>query len=295
VPRREERARVADDLGNAGAFLMDDAETSRQLAALLSLVDPERIGKLRADAERALANPWWLPYQVHPPLGESGRVRVVRRETTIDDAVLINLNPRNEILRGFRAYPGTWTYLLLDGETWMSDTPDEINDHMPFILAAEGNVLVTGLGLGVVVQALLRKPTVRRLDVVEKNPDVVCLIAPSFEKDERFHVHVADAWSWTPPPSVEYDWAWHDIWQNLDADNIPEFERIRGRYKPHARRQACWAEDYVREFARIQRRLRAQPQTAQTAAHARRAMQRLNEARHRPPTIPEAARRFWRS
>lgn len=265
--------------------MTNDDETAGALVALGMLLDPAQVAHAQAALDQARTDPWWLPYQVHPPLGESGNVRVARRTTTEAEALLLNLNRKNELLRGWRAYPGTWTFLLLNGETWMSDTPDEIADHLPFIHAAEANVLVTGLGLGVVTQALLRKPSVRRVDVVEYSAHVARLIGPTFAADERFHLHVADAWTWTPPEGVVYDHAWHDIWQQLDPANIPEFERMRARYRGVARNQACWAEEYVREFARIRRAHDRAPRTKKARERLVRDLRLLNARRHAPPSF----------
>lgn len=214
---------------------------------------PHRVAEARAALARAKADPWWLPYQVHPPMGKSGAVEVTRQTIPEEDALLLNIEAQtaNE-LRGVRYYPGTWTYLLLHGEVWMSDTPDEIADHVPFIRRAKGNVLVSGLGLGVVAQALLRNPEVKRLDVVEINPDVARLVAPSFQTDSRFHLHVADAFEWRPPPGVTYDWAWHDVWRDLGHRSFAEFVRIRAHYEDVAREQMCWGEPYLDEYLRVE-------------------------------------------
>lgn len=262
---------------------MTDPEETRAFIALAEVMLPERVAEQRALLERAKANPWWLPYQVHPPEGTSGPVEITRQQTTEERALLLNLDSKNMNMRGFRAYPGTFTYLRLDGKVWMSDTPDEIADHMPFIRAATGNVLVTGLGLGVAVQALLRKPDVRRVDVVELSPHVARLIGPCFEHDPRFHLHVADAWTWTPPAGIRYDWAWHDIWRDISPDNLAEFTAMRKRFFRVAERQWCWAEDIVRALARINRTLERARRDPRAYERAQREIHALNERRHSVP------------
>jgi hypothetical protein len=259
------------------------SDPTRAQLALAELLIPGRLAQERARLARAMQNPWWLPYQVHPPEARSGDVEVKRQVTTEERALVLNLDRKNVQLRGIRAYPGTFTYLFLGGEVWMSDTPDEVADHVPFIHAARGNVLVNGLGLGVVVQALLRKPEVTRIDVVEKSPDVARLIGPCFAQDPRFCLHVADAWEWTPPEGLRYDWAWHDIWRDISPDNLAEFTRIRKRYFRVARRQWCWAEEMVLGLVRINRILEWAPGDPRAYEVARRELRELNERRHRIP------------
>ncbi len=53
--------------------------------------------------------------------------------------------------------PGVYYKLTYKGEVIMSNTPAEVNDHLPFIKKANGKVLIAGLGLGMVITELLKK------------------------------------------------------------------------------------------------------------------------------------------
>lgn len=61
------------------------------------------------------------------------------------------------------------------GELVMSNTPAEVEDHRLFIEHASGDVLIFGLGLGMAVQALIAKPRVTIITVIEISPDVIAL------------------------------------------------------------------------------------------------------------------------
>jgi hypothetical protein len=155
-------------------------------------------------------------------------------------------------------YTPPGTYLMLnhvdpDSEvsTMMSSTPDELSDHEPFIEAAEGRVLVTGLGLSCVVSGLLAKDEVEHIDVVEYDADVIALVGPSYLLEPRVTIHHADAAQWDVPPNAHWDYAWHDIWgfisdKNLDdddAENGISYRRLFQKYADHADYQAAWAFD----------------------------------------------------
>lgn len=156
---------------------------------------------------RADALPEWAKeMQVSVPHGESGGV-IIDSIVMDDDTVnrynlgeMFSHSPR-------RAYVGTYTGLWIGkkaaGNLWMSDTPDEMRDHMDFIRRAEGHVLITGLGLGMVVQACLRKPEVQQVTVVENHPDVVVLVGDHYhrmarENGKHLHIVVSDAYTWKP-------------------------------------------------------------------------------------------------
>ena len=142
--------------------------------------------------------------------------------------------------------PGTYTRLCKSGTgVFMSDTPAEWRDCAYFVQQADGAVLISGLGLGMVVKALLAKATVTHVTVLENDPDVIALVAPYYA-DERLRVVEADAFAWKADRA--FDWAWHDIWPDLCTDNIPEFSRLRRRYAKAMtapKRQHCWSEPQV--------------------------------------------------
>ncbi len=79
------------------------------------------------------------------------------------------------------ARPGRYTRLTVDGQLWMTDTDAEMSDHMAFVnhvvAARAGHILITGLGLGMVVHAMLLLPRMQRVDVIETDSDVIALVA----------------------------------------------------------------------------------------------------------------------
>ena len=121
----------------------------------------------------------------------------------------------------------------------MSDTHDERRDLYGFVLEAEGSVLVTGLGLGVCAAALLRKDEVCGVTVIEREADVIALVAPHLARDKLSIIH-ADAFTWKPPKGSQWDFAWHDIWPNICADNLPEMHCLHRRYGRRAKQQRSW-------------------------------------------------------
>lgn len=156
--------------------------------------------------------------------------------------------------------PGTYTRLLLGRTVVMSDTPDEMRDHYEAVRKATGNVLIAGLGLGMVLQAVLDKPDVKHVRVIEKSKDVIALVAPTYVEKygNRLTIVNADIFEWSPPKCAivagGYDCAWFDIWNNLCTDNLAEMTRLKRRYGRWAKWKGCWGEDLLRHEARRQAR-----------------------------------------
>lgn len=144
-------------------------------------------------------------------------------------------------LKGRPIPAGTYKRLAYKGNTIMSNTPAEIDDFRVFLSYARGNVLINGLGLGVVLKALLDKdPKIRTVTVIEKSEDVIKLVAPTFSSDERVTIINADAFTWKPPRAMYYDSVWHDIWDDICAENIKDMVKLHKKYGRRCSFQASW-------------------------------------------------------
>ncbi len=113
-----------------------------------------------------------------------------------------------------------------------------------------GDVLITGLGLGLVVTSILEPPTGRvgRVVVIERSADVIRLVARSLE--QRYHGLIeiinADAFEWLPQPAQRFSVAWHDIWPNPHEQGVmAQAERLERRYAPYCAWQGNWVRDYL--------------------------------------------------
>lgn len=142
-----------------------------------------------------------------------------------------------------RIKPGTYKKLTKNGTIIMSNTPAEIRDHSYFLHIAKGDILINGLGLGVAVKYLLGKKEVKSITVIEKSQDVIQLVAPHLN-DPRLNIIHADAFEWKSPKGMQYDYVWHDIWDNICSDNLPEMHKLHRKYG----RKSGWQGSWVREL-----------------------------------------------
>jgi spermidine synthase len=130
----------------------------------------------------------------------------------------------------------------------MSNTDMEIRTHRAAIQEAKGNVLVTGLGLGMYLTAILAKEEVNSVTVIEKSEDLIRLVSPHFIDDQRVTVICADAFYWKPPKDAHYDFVWHDIWPDICSDNLKEMTKLKRKFAQKADLQMCWAESECRRL-----------------------------------------------
>lgn len=178
----------------------------------------------------------YAQYKVTVPEGESGPWKIKRFTVSQEDARWHNVR---EMVGGGGMrrviQPGTFTSLTRDGVMVMSDTPAEIEDHLAFINLATGSVLINGLGIGMCLKAVLAKKDVTDVTVIEMSPDVIKLVGDHY-KDPRLTIINASAFDYKPPKDKEYRAVWHDIWDHITSDNLPEMTRLHRKYA----NKACW-------------------------------------------------------
>lgn len=190
------------------------------------------------------------------PTGASGNVVIERFTVGKQEAALQMMRALMSSERGRGVPEGQYTRLKIGGRTMMSDTPDELADIRPFTHAAHGAVLINGLGLGCVTFKALSKSSVDRALVVENNPDVIALVAPTLKGmfRDRLQIVEADAFAYKPPADLRFNAVWHDIWLDLCLDNLPEMTRLKRKYARRADWQGCWGEVFLRQQERREKR-----------------------------------------
>jgi hypothetical protein len=189
-------------------------------------------------------------YKVEVPEGSSGNWRVEKFTIQENDE-----NLALYAMYGRPVEPGIYTRLvhIQEEAPMMSDTTYEIQEAVHFINLASGRVLINGLGLGMVVKALLKKPDISQIDVVELEQDIIDLVAPTYRHDSRFKVYQGDAFTFRFPQGAAWDYAWHDIWPYIRTDNLPEIARLKRRYAHKVCYQEAWVEQELKELRRCEK------------------------------------------
>lgn len=180
-----------------------------------------------------------MQIEINVPDGKSGEWEVKSFEVSKEDAAMTLLRASFGHRRDY-VPEGKYKYLKRNGSTIMSNTPTEISDFMGFVRRATGNVLVNGLGLGVLLKALLNKPDVTKITVIEKSADVIKLVAKTYLQDSRVTIINADAFEYVPPKNQKYDAVWHDIWDDICWDNLSEMTKLHKKYGRRSQYQESW-------------------------------------------------------
>jgi spermidine synthase len=113
---------------------------------------------------------------------------------------------------------GDTYYLYNNGIQWMSLSPSkhQIEELYPHYELAYGDVLVTGLGFGILALWLCSKPDVKSVTVIEYSPDVIEIFKKSNEIPEKLTIINDNAITFNT--DIKYDGIFLDHYetQNLD-------------------------------------------------------------------------------
>lgn len=171
---------------------------------------------------------------------------------------IIEPNNFGAIMRGIQ--PGTYIRLMHNGECVMSDTGMEKRTNADFVHHAYGDVLIGGLGIGMIILAIQEKPEVKSITVIEKNQEVINLVASQLNFNKKVNIICADVFEWKPDRGIKYDVSYMDIWNWINKDIYEnEMKPLKRKYarflrskteNPH-RYNKCWAEYNAKTGTRL--------------------------------------------
>jgi len=141
---------------------------------------------------------------------------------------------------------GGQTELFNGDQLIMTDRQSETNEHDVFFnLALRGNVLVTGLGVGLVNEHLITVPEIKRVVIVEKHKEVIDMVWPHCKRDDRFEIVHDDADTW-PISTMHFDYAWLDHWTELHEMSQADWCKfILDKYSDHCNFVMTWKPSLV--------------------------------------------------
>ena len=192
---------------------------------------------------------------------------LVSETYTIDSIILTEDRVRMEqmsnirnswLTRGLKAdFP--YIRLKMNGKgIMMSDTPMERNTNRDFIQKANGDVIIFGLGLGLVIIPLLKKKNVKSVLVVELYQDLIDLVYPILKKhdtENKLSVIQGDCFEIhkSIPKEQKFDCVYGDIWIEICTDNYEEMKTLTKNWKNRINRENSdsfidhWMKDYLKK------------------------------------------------
>jgi spermidine synthase len=113
----------------------------------------------------------------------------------------------------------------------MTDAEFERATNVEFMDAARGDVLIAGLGIGLILDPII--PKCKSVTIIERERDVIKLVGPHFPSVKCIH---ADIDSWTPERGAKYDVIYFDIWPDICEGDLMIAKRLHSRFRKYLRR-----------------------------------------------------------
>ena len=143
--------------------------------------------------------------------------------------------------------------LTVNGEVWMSITPNEINTMEKHIQKARGDVLVLGLGLGYYPFMISQKDEVKNITIVEMDQNIIDLfnkfLLPLFPHKEKIHIVKGDAIDYLKKDQKHHDVVFADLWHNPE-DGLPLYLIIKHLEKKNTLYQYWLEESLIAMYRR---------------------------------------------
>ena len=211
----------------------------------------------------------FVPMQQVIPSGESGNARIVHYTISQEQAEFAQTRAAINARRDEYVEPGGYALLKINGATVMSDTLMERSSNLDFLWRVNGDVLVAGLGIGLILIPALRNEAVESVTVIEKNQDVIQLVEQPLRKyllkrgglGSLLTVVEADIFDWKPPKGKRWDTIYFDIWYDICTDNLEEISKLKRKFARRLNRDnpKCWMGAWKEDDLRyLRRRDRAQ-------------------------------------
>ena len=241
-----------------GEMLGLDTEMSEDRYLLRNYVTPAvRI----LDAEKYINNPYYKNIRIENASLKSWELRLEEYpayRAAICDDMVIGEDYEEYPPLGFFEKSFKFPAVLEDGNEWMTLTPVDLDTCEEAIAAAHGRVVTFGLGLGYYAYMVSENPSVEKILVVEKSPEVIelfsTLILPQFPNKEKVEIVNCDAFYYAEHimPEERFDVAFVDTWRDA-SDGAPMYRRMKPleRLSPNTK-FLYWIENFLRSRVRAE-------------------------------------------
>lgn len=181
------------------------------------------------------------------------------KKKIIPKGTILNMYSSKEgrIFKGKYQFDYPLVTLDEDGYTWMSDSQLEMESIIGAIIAAKGDVLIGGLGIGLLPTLIKNNRNVKRIDIVELHQEVIDLVFP-YIRSKKMRIIKDDIFHYLDTTENRYDFIHIDIWGSIVAplkeiDNAQE--KAKGCLKPNGIIW-CWLQEL---YDRIKDKLPREP------------------------------------
>ena len=141
----------------------------------------------------------------------------------------------------------------------MSNTPMEEYTNREFVEKAHGDILIAGLGIGMIILPLQDKEAVKSITIIEKSKDIIDMITSQIKFHNNVSIINDDIFNYKPT-NRKYDCIYIDIWNYVNSDVYnEEMKPLKNKYRKYLKLKkespnrfiSCWAEKQAKNDLRL--------------------------------------------
>jgi hypothetical protein len=149
----------------------------------------------------------------------------------------------------YRAFkPGTYVRLIRKNVSFnniiMSDTWMEKSTNYDVYLNATGDVLIAGLGIGMVLLGIQNKKEVKSIIVVEKEQEIMDIVKDNLPLNGKVTIVCADIFDYQS--TQKFDTIYFDIWDYICGDNWKDIVKLQRKFQGK-RNKGSWCSSWRKE------------------------------------------------
>jgi spermidine synthase len=136
-------------------------------------------------------------------------------------------------------------------KTMMSNHESETITNQKFIDSAKGDILIFGLGLGLIVFPLLKEIGINRITIVELDKGLIEMVSPIIRFQDplrKVKIINGDCFSWET--QERFDTIYFDIWETIDKKAYSEMEILEKRYLRNLK-DGGWIDSWCSELNKL--------------------------------------------
>jgi spermidine synthase len=130
-----------------------------------------------------------------------------------------------------------------------SNHESETKTNQKFLDVAKGDVLIFGLGIGLIVFPLLQEKDIKSITIIEIDSGLIDMISPIIkERDIHSKVEIinCDAFEYHNLINKNYDTIYFDIWAIIDEKAFSEMDQLENLYKKNLKEDG-WIDSWCSE------------------------------------------------
>jgi spermidine synthase len=186
---------------------------------------------------------------IYPDYLESDNYMIFKRILTKEDIESWKGNI-GEIHKGEVHLGKEYLFLSHKGlqKTMMSNHESETITNQKFIDSAKGDVLIFGLGLGLIIFPLLKEIGINKITIIELDKGLIDMVSPIIRfQDSSRKVKIINADSFFWETQEKFDTIYFDIWETIDEKAYIEMEILEKRYQKNLKEEG-WIDSWCSEL-----------------------------------------------